>query len=87
MKNTIINLVSKFNKFSIDTSGQEICAAVYNYIVCEEKFDGNRPEVFEIVNKACKFRSIFPNQAEKVADFIISENAEYLNNVINKFNK
>ena len=83
--NTTINraelekAISKFSKFTVETTGQQICSAVSNHIRLDDELDANRPEVYQIVQNAIRFRNIFPNQVTKVADFILNLNDEDLN--------
>lgn len=78
-RNELEKAISKFSKFTVETTGHSICAAVSNHIRLDDELDANRPAVYEVVQKAIQYKNIFPNQVKAVADFIIELNNEDLN--------
>lgn len=82
-KSELEKAISRFSKFTVETSGMQICCAVSNYIRLDDELDKNRPAVYEVVQKAKNYKNIFPNQISQVSEFIMSVNDERFRNHIN----
>ena len=75
-RNEVATFVKKFNKFTCETSGNEMVCACIVHIQCDDYLNEHRPSIFSKLQDISKYRNIFDNQVNEVVDFIMSINDE-----------